>query len=798
MLFCKYFLYFFTTFVPILNAYQVMLNSSMAKQLKGQRSAATKQVSMVASINYSGYIPFGPACSISMEMALERMIANEKWLPDYNFTIELIDDKCQSTVFLREYGKKVLNEPNQTLGRIPFTTTGYCLNVELPFMKTIWHFYDFIAVTLSTMQTSNKMQGAKYPNTVYELRENTDFASYKSLVELLNVMNWQTVAIFSTDSEYYSNLEALLIDPAFGKNLTISYIGPKLLDLNEGNVDEVQKAMETLVELETRVLIAHTGNGIDISCWLHRYGMYGPNYVILSSTWNMLNPEEAVIPDYLHWCTKEMLEEVAGSWIYFGMAYMKDVFGATYTDSLGLTFENITKTLDNQILGSQLSQGRTHWWPQCYDPTVLALHVVGEVETILNEKYNSTLSEWTTDSQNYHEHGEVIVNVFKEAMFKVDVRGTAGLYNFDEVSQKNTKGLKPIMFYQSRYDEHGKFLEAVPASYFNDNDGKFYQLQDGFLFNGSTKIPAGSVKRVSYEVEILQHHIFIVFAVFASFGIFLVICNIFIVFGKRRILSESQLHIDKRYEAFRRQGLGISMGLIVLLASLFVVPTGTQGTLVTTFYSCHAFLISTGFAIILASLIWKLQQVKSFIESRNFNRNSWRTIFIPILWVLFQVSLISTLIGTGLFTQIDRVQIDSSYSLDKTVVYKAYLYQYGTRFLSATDTTSIALIIAISSSTVVVLAYCVFQSYRICKLLKIQSAMFYNENVDVHHAKEDIMMTLNTFIVISTLLCGTGLIAFILKSNAPALILVSSVSTIVLSFSIVILEFIAKFSAKSP
>ena len=76
--------------------------------------------------------------------------------------------------------------------------------------------------------------------------------------------------------------------------------------------------------------------------------------------------------------------------------------------------------------------------------------------------------------------------------------------------------------------------------------------------------------------------------------------------------------------------------------------------------------------------------------------------------------------------------------------------------------------------------------------------MFYNENVDAHHAKEDIMMTLNTFIVISTLLCGTGLIAFILKSNAPALILVSSVSTIVLSFSIVILEFIAKFSAKSP
>ena len=125
------------------------------------------------------------------------------------------------------------------------------------------------------------------------------------------------------------------------RNLTIAYIGPKVVSLTHENIDKVIEAMEELKLLEVRIIFAHTNDAVAFSCWLHRYGMYGKYYVVFASTWAIYDPETAWIPEYLTWCTKEMLQEVIVSWIFFGFGRPVDIYGESYTDSLGFPMLSI-------------------------------------------------------------------------------------------------------------------------------------------------------------------------------------------------------------------------------------------------------------------------------------------------------------------------------------------------------------------------------------------------------------------------------------------------------------------------
>ena len=775
---------------------QIRQNSSIPKQLYGTRNGATKHVSMVASVNYGGAIGFGPICTVSMDVALQKMISNENWLPGYNFSIELIDDRCQSSTLLHEYGKRVLNEKNQSKGRIPFTSMGYCLDVPLPYVGNIWNDYNFVATTLSTINSPQKLP--KTPKSVFELRDNYDLSSYKALAELLISVKWYTLAIFSIDAEYYSSMENILSDPKIGKNLTISYLGPKTSGVNEENIEQIKTAMETLVELEARVILVHVENAVPISCWLHRYGIYGPNYVFFGSTWLIFDPEEVTIPDYLHWCTKDMLKEVVESWIYFGMGFMKEVYGNDYIDSLGLTFRNVVDVLDKNIVDSTLIQTRDIWWPQCYDPTLVALYVVGEAEQILNKKFNSTLSEWTTDSVNFRENGQIISNVFKEAIYQIEVHGTLGFYDFNKETKANTEGLKPNMFYQARLYSNGTFQKAIPVVYYDDNGKSFHTLNGGFLFGESKAIPAGSVKYISYELEIISKPVFLALCILSILEIAVVMFLILTATGTL-VCMKTDAHVKQRFEAFKYQDLTMAIGTIFYLSSVFATPHGKLANNVKVYYICHALLMATGFSIVGAGLIWKLQEARKFINPNPSTK--WKqmiTTKIPILWILFQVTLIAVFIGLGSFDNIQAVDLETFYSKDKTIIYKPYRYEYGIDFFKNAGKTATAVFIVLFASSVVVFSELVFHSYRVVRIMKIQSARFYFENVNSFHAKEDFTLTLNTLMFSSVLLSGIGFLSFGFMSDPSKLVFVSPIAVLAISLAIIIGIYLPKFGAKPP
>ena len=61
----------------------------------------------------------GPIATLPMEMALKQLSTDPTWLPGYNFTVELIDDHCKDTLTIEEFGKRLLNEKELTVDRIP-------------------------------------------------------------------------------------------------------------------------------------------------------------------------------------------------------------------------------------------------------------------------------------------------------------------------------------------------------------------------------------------------------------------------------------------------------------------------------------------------------------------------------------------------------------------------------------------------------------------------------------------------------------------------------------------------------
>ena len=229
-------------------------------------------------------------------------------------------------------------------------------------------------------------------------------------------------------------------------NITVNYLGPKLQGIDESNVREVEEAVRHLASIDARIILVHTLHSVELSCWFHRYGLYGPKFVLFATTWNIFHPDYSPIPPYLSWCTKSMVYDVFENWVYFGIGYMREVYGNTYTDSLGLTFQNIVDTLEDRIYDSHTISGRDIWWPEVYDPALAALQVVGKAEQILNERFNSTLSEWTTDTDNFRDNGYVISEVFKDAIYEANSYGTLGYYNFDKQTRRNSNGFKPNMF----------------------------------------------------------------------------------------------------------------------------------------------------------------------------------------------------------------------------------------------------------------------------------------------------------------------------------------------------------------
>ena len=773
---------------------KIFMNSSMSERITANRPEANKTLSMIVSINYSGWYGLGPIATLPMEVALKQLSTDPTWLPGYNFSIELIDDQCSDLVMMEEYGKRLLNENELTNDRIPLVMMGYCPGKALSSVGNVLQYYNFNAIALSLTDKSYTLYPERF-SSLFQLREVADFTNYQSLVDLMVKMNWNSISIFSEDDTFFNAMEDNLVNILENSNITLNYLGPKMIGFDKDNVDEVERAFQKLAEIDARIIMVHTGYSVEVSCWLHRYGLYGPNYVIIGTTWGIFDPEDIPVPSYLDWCTTEMIKEVVENWMYFGIGYMYEVYGDGFTDSLGFKFTDIVDAFHKHVVDSNSVSARDVWWPEIYDPFVVALKTVGKAEEILNRQFNSTLSEWTANPQRNVEANSQISAIFKEAIYKIDVNASIGHYNFDKLTQHNTNGFKPITFYQPRYRKDGSLNKAYPVSYYDDNTKTIHSVNGGFLFSRTKNIPKASAIEVEYEVEMVDMPTFIVLSVVAAFVISIAVFFIAVLLEGLKALIEKEW-VSVRFQTFKWQDIMKLIGLIVLLSSVFATPHGATGGKITTNYACQAFLLSTGLAMIAAATIWKIEKAKTLKQSENQNSKGENK-FLAFIWLLVQIGLIAAFIANRPFSRITTSQLESYYSDDKNTVFRPYRYQYGPDFLRESGPWSFGLFISIALSNVLVILLSIFEGYRTLSMLRLNQSRFRSINAKTVYSMEDFKMMLVSLIFSFILFCAIILIGLISMTDPNRLVLVTSVSVIIVSFFTISVEFASKFKSST-
>ena len=796
-----------------------------------------KSITLLASMNYGGYISFGPICSKTVETVLETISNNSDWLPGYNLSIELVDDQCDDAVTVRESSIKLLRDASVEK-RIPFMLLGACSTDGTALVAKVLKSINFIGTTWIIKRSDYLTNPERYSG-VYQASSQT-FDAYYAIVQLLEAMNWSKLAIFSEDVQFFNSMEATIQQVISHPNISvhITYIGPKVPTLSVDNIDKVIATMDELKKSEARIMLGHTNNHIAFSCWLYKYGMYGPNYVILATTWAIFDPETAKIPNFLSWCTKDMLKKVVGSWVYFGFGRPVDIYGESYTDALGLRNQDIIDALSKKIEDSDSVPTRDMWWPECYDPALIGLLAIGEVEKILHERYNSTLSEWTTGSSNFIENGQFIADLFRESIDRIDiVHGANGFYKFDSKSGKNVDGFQPTIFYQRRYtNESHPSLITLPVMYYKSNDDKLIPMSGGFLFGGSKRVPTDSVLQVLFEVELISQSLVIVLCVLAVLEI---LGSVFFIYQMAIEKSHRLQAVRHRLKSFKTKDIFLLCSIIVFLSSVFAIPNGKQGIGIVSTYETHTFLLVFGFSLLLTGLLLKTLSARTAIFnylnsserarvysnrlSRSSQSTAWsvssnssgrssygrltyfskaylrqivkgtnKSAILISLWPLIQVSLVIAFIRVGTFSKPETKFLESFYSKDTTVVYKPYQLYYPVSFLRNTDY-AFELFLALISSNALAIFYCIYFCYSTIKLMKSAKR---TSDVFLISKMNDFKMTTAAIYCFSILLTGVILISFTLSWKTGVLIIISPFAVLTCCFIFLSIIFLPKFTAK--
>ena len=768
-----------------------------------------KTLSMMATLNYKGFNAFGPICSKSIEMVYKTMMANPNWLPGYNFTMELIDDNCDNTVVIRECSRRMLQGESRQ-NTIPFVQLGACTADGTGLVAQIMKQTNFIGTTWSFSKPDYMEKPEKY-NAVYQAIGQA-YDRYYSLLQMFQHMGWRKVAIFSDDDPFFNNVEneiqKIIQEPDI--NVTITFIGPKLANYGGENVKDVIKVMDELKGQETRIIIGHTNKHVDLSCWLYRYGMYGPQYVVLGTKWRMFNPDQAIIPDYLPWCTIAMLKDVVGSWIYFGTGNPVDIYGSNYTDSLGNTNQEVVNQLEQEIIDITSYGNRDVWWRECYDSTIITLSTVGEAERILQQKYNSTLSEWTIDSENYDNNGQTIVEIFREAIHQIEVRGSSGFYNYNPITMKNSDGFKPEIFYQPRYEDNERTsLVQVPVSYYKSNDRSLVSMNGGFLFGGSSKIPNDNVLAFSYEVSLLPDWTYILICTLSLVGISSAIVFLVLLHFQQGNNLQGKVPL-----VFRVDNSIILIGIVVLLIGPLLAPLGMEKNVIAKQVKVLLLCSTAGFSTLTAGLMRKIFGAKNegnYKKSTKVKTTRIANICSFLMWPLIQTCLSIALISVGTFDNPEQVEVGRHYSDDKAIVYKSYQFSYISNVLAKSQTSFLLFISLIISQGVGIFS-CLFGCYDTLKIMKgklgpritiakrpteMRSSSTRPEVESFTIAMKDFQMTSLAVYCTSVLIGGFCLISLIMMSKSGSLLAITLVATIVISYSYLGIVFVTKLFEKA-
>ena len=173
---------------------------------------------------------------------------------------------------------------------------------------------------------------------------------FKVVPEYIADNGWKHIFYVSDGMDEVNELDQAFFDACKARNVTVeaSMKLPIPPDLYSGpTLESMETAVLQLKEREARVIVINTGSVAQISCILHRHGLYGPNYVLIQNggiAFTSDTPRRLFVPG----CTEEALFEVLQSITFFGNAAWANIKPKS-TDTIGVSALEFDAEMKNSI-----------------------------------------------------------------------------------------------------------------------------------------------------------------------------------------------------------------------------------------------------------------------------------------------------------------------------------------------------------------------------------------------------------------------------------------------------------------
>ena len=303
----------------------------------------------------------------------------------------------------------------------------------------------------------------------------------------------------------------------------------------EYNEEAYERAMESLVEADPRVIVFQGDAGYAPLCWFHRYGLYGPTHAIFIVRYADSINKTISIPDYVsEWCTIDMVLDMMNHTFVYGENNRADLL-ENEADDVGMTLEKWNDEIHTRVEDIESAV----WLYESskflyYDLMLFTGFMLDEAERLLRLK-NDSLINWSVGSENFQQNGKFISDIFKQAIFNVRVVGMRGIYSFDENLGWNSFGSTPITIQEISTFKDRIDIDLETVAIFNHSSMESNQRVTIFYDNISWgtvdgKPPFDRVQIIQINVPSLN---FIAIAILMAFVAVLMLITLFRLFYRK-------------------------------------------------------------------------------------------------------------------------------------------------------------------------------------------------------------------------------------------------------------------------
>ncbi|XP_067042004.1 gamma-aminobutyric acid type B receptor subunit 2-like isoform X2 [Acropora muricata] len=505
----------------------------------------------------------------AVRMALDHVNKDPSILPGYTLREHWRDSKCDSGVAIRAMLDLISRSPT----KIMFTAPG-CSPAAEPIAEAA-SFWGAVQVGFSN--TSPLLSDdSRFP--LYSRTSPSETLNNKAIVALLQVLQWNRVAIIVQQDHIFTKTKENLISLLLKNNVTIEFV--------ESFDEDPEYPVRGIKNKDVRIIIGlmYEDKFVKVACEAYRQSIYGRKYVWILPGWYSENWWENSGDSP---CTVHQIMEAAGNYL----ATRPLQLGTSTTPTIaGKTVTELHNELDDII--------RSHGYPVnafssfAYDAIWSIALTLHQASYILNSQ-NKHLSNFT-----YGDNETAIL--FRDILRNLSFYGMSGLVKYDEHGDRETS----IEILQQQGDAR------VVVSLYNKSKTDL----DGSLMKWDGKLPKdGVIIKTKANEDSVAYTVAIICVCIGGIVFSFLCLAVNIAFRKHRVIKMSSPHFNN---------ITAVGGFICYL----YVILGTVNHSRTYFGESHnvctirAYLIVIGFTLVFGGMFAKTWRVYKIFTNRRLKR----------------------------------------------------------------------------------------------------------------------------------------------------------------------------------